>query len=166
MENAHIMLEMAGKYSNYARNWGLCFSFWMMLFEADYAKNYASILYQCLVDACNRCFSILLSGCETGQCFRCYVVATPGRAEHKHSMHIRTECESNYDHVGCSPCEVFCLVFDLWFFWCWEDQDALSRPLFCFSLNNCKKKFKVKGKRGSFPDRASFRPEERRPRAR
>ena len=26
----------------------LCFSFWIMLFEADYAKNYASILYQCL----------------------------------------------------------------------------------------------------------------------
>ena len=48
MENAHIMLEMAGKCSNYARNWGLCFSFWIMLFEADYAKNYASILYQCL----------------------------------------------------------------------------------------------------------------------
>ena len=47
-ENAHIMLEMAGKCSNYARNWGLCFSFWIMLFEADYAKNYASILYQCL----------------------------------------------------------------------------------------------------------------------
>ena len=41
---------MAGKCSNYARNWGLCFSFWIMLFEADYAKNYASIilLYQCL----------------------------------------------------------------------------------------------------------------------
>ena len=50
MENAHIMLEMAGKCSNYARNRGLCFSFWIMLFEADYAKNYASILYQCLVD--------------------------------------------------------------------------------------------------------------------
>ena len=47
-ENAHIMLEMAGKCSNYARNWGLCFTFWIMLFEADYAKNYASILYQCL----------------------------------------------------------------------------------------------------------------------
>ena len=47
-ENAHNMLEMAGKCSNYARNWGLCFSFWIMLFEADYAKNYASILYQCL----------------------------------------------------------------------------------------------------------------------
>ena len=39
---------MAGKCSNYARNWGLCFSFWIMLFEADYAKKYASILYQCL----------------------------------------------------------------------------------------------------------------------
>ena len=25
-ENAHIMLQMAGKCSNYARNWGLCFS--------------------------------------------------------------------------------------------------------------------------------------------
>ena len=37
------MLEMAGKCSNYARNGGLCFSFWIMLFEADYAKNYASI---------------------------------------------------------------------------------------------------------------------------
>ena len=48
MKNAHIMLEMAGKCSSYARNWGLCFSFWIMLFEADYAKNYASILYQCL----------------------------------------------------------------------------------------------------------------------
>ena len=48
-ENAHNMLEMAGKCSNYARNWGLCFSFWIMPFEADYAKNYASILYQCLV---------------------------------------------------------------------------------------------------------------------
>ena len=48
MENVHIMLEMAGKCSNDARNRGLCFSFWIMLFEADYAKNYASILYQCL----------------------------------------------------------------------------------------------------------------------
>ena len=47
MENAHIMQEMAGKCSNYAWNWGLCFSFWIMLFEADYAKNYAGILYQC-----------------------------------------------------------------------------------------------------------------------
>ena len=28
----------------------------------------------------NRCFSILLSGCETGQRFRCYVVATPSAA--------------------------------------------------------------------------------------
>ena len=37
---------MAGKCSNYAR--GSCFSFWIMLFEADYAKNYAGILYQCL----------------------------------------------------------------------------------------------------------------------
>ena len=33
-----IMLEMAGKCSNYARNWGLCFSFWNMLFEADYHR--------------------------------------------------------------------------------------------------------------------------------
>ena len=33
----------------------------------------------------NRCFSILLSGCETGQRFRCYVVATPSAAEHMHS---------------------------------------------------------------------------------
>ena len=48
MENAHIMLEMAEKCSNYAKNWGLCFSFWIMLCEADYAKNDASILYQCL----------------------------------------------------------------------------------------------------------------------
>ena len=30
----------------------------------------------------NRCFSILLSGCETGQRFRCYVVATHSAAEH------------------------------------------------------------------------------------
>ena len=37
-ENAHIMLEI----EDYA------FSFWIVLFEADYAKNYASILYQCL----------------------------------------------------------------------------------------------------------------------
>ena len=48
MENAHIMLEMAEKCSNYAKNWGLRFSFWIMLCEADYAKNYAGILYQCL----------------------------------------------------------------------------------------------------------------------
>ena len=56
---------------------------------------------------------------------------------------------------------VWSSIFD--FFWSWEDQDALSRPLFCFSLNNLKKK---KKKKGSFPDRASFRPVERRPRAR
>ena len=50
MDNAHIMLEMAAKCSNYANNSGLCFLFWIMLFEADYAKNYASrILYQCLL---------------------------------------------------------------------------------------------------------------------
>ena len=48
MENALIMLEMAAKCSNYAKNWGLCLFFWIMLFAADYAKNYASILYQCL----------------------------------------------------------------------------------------------------------------------
>ena len=30
------------------KNWGVCFSFWIMLFEADYAKNHASIMYQCL----------------------------------------------------------------------------------------------------------------------
>ena len=48
MENALIMLEIAAKCSNYAKNWGLCLFFWIMLFEADYAKNYASILYQCL----------------------------------------------------------------------------------------------------------------------
>ena len=50
MENAHIMREMAAKCSNYAKNSGLCFFFWIMLFEleADYAKNYDSILYQCL----------------------------------------------------------------------------------------------------------------------
>ena len=42
------MLEMAAKCSNYAKNSGLCFLFWIILFEADYAKNYASILYQCL----------------------------------------------------------------------------------------------------------------------
>ena len=48
MENAQIMLEMAAKCSNYAKNSGLCFLFWIILFEADYAKNYASILYQCL----------------------------------------------------------------------------------------------------------------------
>ena len=51
MENAHIMLEIAAKCSNYAKNSGLCFFFWIMLFEADYAKNYASILYQCLEPA-------------------------------------------------------------------------------------------------------------------
>ena len=49
MENAQIMLEMAAKCSNYAKNSGLCFLFWIILFEADYAKNYASILYQCLL---------------------------------------------------------------------------------------------------------------------
>ena len=49
MENALIMLEIAAKSSNYAKNWGLCLFFWIMLFEADYAKNYASILYQCLL---------------------------------------------------------------------------------------------------------------------
>ena len=49
MENAHIMLEMAAKCSNYAKNSGLCFFVWIMLFEADHAKNCASILYQCLV---------------------------------------------------------------------------------------------------------------------
>ena len=48
MEKAQIMLEMAAKCSNYAKNSGLCFLFWIILFEADYAKNYASILYQCL----------------------------------------------------------------------------------------------------------------------
>ena len=48
-ENALIMLEIAAKCSNYAKKWGLCLFFWIMLFEADYAKNYASILYQCLV---------------------------------------------------------------------------------------------------------------------
>ena len=42
------MLEMAAKCSNYAKNSGLCFPFWIILFEADYARNYASILYQCL----------------------------------------------------------------------------------------------------------------------
>ena len=49
MENAQIMLEMAAKCSNYAKNSGLCFLFWIILFQADYAKNYASILYQCPV---------------------------------------------------------------------------------------------------------------------
>ena len=48
MENAQIMLEMAAKCSSYAKSSGLCFPFWIILFEADYAKNYASILYQCL----------------------------------------------------------------------------------------------------------------------
>ena len=48
MEIAQIMLEMAAKCSNYAKNSGLCFLFWIILFEAEYAKNYASILYQCL----------------------------------------------------------------------------------------------------------------------
>ena len=48
MENAQIMLEMAAKCSNWAKNSGLCFLFWIILFEADYAKNYAGILYQCL----------------------------------------------------------------------------------------------------------------------
>ena len=48
MENARIMLKTATKGSGYAKNLGLCFSFWIMLFEADYAKNYASIMYQCL----------------------------------------------------------------------------------------------------------------------
>ena len=52
--NKVIMLEMAEKCSNYAKNWSLCFSFWIMLCEADYAKNYASILYQCLT--CGRVF--------------------------------------------------------------------------------------------------------------
>ena len=52
MENAHIMLEMAEKCSNYAKNWGLCFFFWIILCEADYAKNYASILYQ-HISACS-----------------------------------------------------------------------------------------------------------------
>ena len=51
MGNSQIMLEMAAKCSNYAKNSGLCFPFWIILFEADYAKNYASILYQCLLKA-------------------------------------------------------------------------------------------------------------------
>ena len=43
----------------------------------------------------------------------------------------RTVCESNCDHARF----LFGLQ-SLIFFWCWEDQDALSRTLFCFSLNN------------------------------
>ena len=49
LENAHYYAKIGCKCSNHARNWGLCFSVWIMLFEADYAKNYASILYQCLL---------------------------------------------------------------------------------------------------------------------
>ena len=90
----------------------------------------------CELQTYNRCFSILLSGCETGQRFRCYVVATPSAAEHKHST--GAVCKSNCDHVVLARFSVWSSIFD--FFWCWEDQDALSRPLFCFSLNNCKKK--------------------------
>ena len=58
-------------------------------------------------------------------------------------------CESHCDHVVLARFSVWSSIFD--FFWCWEDQDALSRPLFCFSLNNllirqgeCKKKKKKK----------------------
>ena len=40
-------------------------------------------------------FHNYLSGCKTGQRSRCYVVATPSAAEHKHS----TVCKSNCDHV-------------------------------------------------------------------
>ena len=51
---------------------------------------------------------------------------------------------------------VWSSIFD--FFWCWEDQDALSRPLFCFSLNNCKKK---KKKKKRFVPRPCFFPASR-----
>ena len=52
------MPEIAAKSSNYAKNWGLCLFFWIMLFEADYAKNYASILYQCLAEKLRRSNSV------------------------------------------------------------------------------------------------------------
>ena len=42
-----------------------------------------------------------------------------------------------YYDVVLARFSVWSSIFD--FFWCWEDQGALSRPLFCFSLNNCKK---------------------------
>ena len=46
------------------------------------------------------------------------------------------------------------------FFWCWEDQDALLRPLFCFSLNNYKNK-KKKKKEKRFVPRPCFFPASR-----
>ena len=68
MENAQIMLEMAAKCSNYAKNSGLCFLFWIILFEADYAKNYASILYQCLPLPPFRNALRLENNCELMRC--------------------------------------------------------------------------------------------------
>ena len=46
-------------------------------------------------------FSILLSGCETGQRFRCYVVAMPSAAERKHSTATPTVVLARFS-VWCS----------------------------------------------------------------
>ena len=70
----------------------------------------------------NRCFSILLSGCETGQRFRCYVVATPSAAEHKH-MHS-TVREFNCDHVVLARFSVLSSIFDFF-------SDAEKTKMLC-----------------------------------
>ena len=74
-------------------------------------------------------------------------------------LYISTSiCEFNCDHVT-SPREVFCLVFDLWLFLMLRRPRCFFTTTVLFLTEQFKKKIR---KKGSFPDRASFRPVERR----
>ena len=59
----------------------------------------------------NRCFSILLSGCETGQRFRCYVVATPSSARSTSILYANPTTYM-YDHVVLARFSVWSSIFD------------------------------------------------------
>ena len=65
---------------------------------------------------------------------------------------VSTVCEFNCDHLT-SLCEVFCLVFDLWFFLMLRRPRCFVTTAVLFLTEQFKKK-KIR-KKGSFPDRAS-----------
>ena len=103
----------------------------------------------------NRCFSILLSGCETGQRFRCYAVAMPSTAERKH----RT--------VMCASPTVVLTRFSVWssifglrssiFDFFFSDSDAEKTKVLCHDRcsvsphwTNRRDKCKTKQKKSPF----------------
>ena len=83
------MLELAAKCSNYAKNSGLCFLFWIILFEAEYAKKYVNNIHRARVNIGWYLASAIWPEVRTVD--RVYIFAEPQARQISTRSTVRTE---------------------------------------------------------------------------